>query len=141
MGLITLVYVSFATQPLDDNQLKEILAVARENNQKLGITGMLLYRDGFFIQALEGEDTVVNELFDKIAQDPRHKAVLKVYSNAIQQRSFTSWAMGFNKLNDTAPDGMDGYTDFLSNPNTTFFTDQPDRAKVLLRSFQERTYF
>lgn len=141
MGLITLVYVSFATQPLDDAALKDILAIARKNNQELNITGMLLYRDSFFIQALEGEESVVNALYDKISHDPRHKGVLKVYSNAIPKRSFTTWAMGFNKLSDTAPEGIEGYTDFLSNPNTAFFTDQPDRAQVLLRSFQEHTYF
>lgn len=141
MALISLVYVSFASQAMNDDELKGLLQECRTKNQAKDITGMLLYRGGFFIQALEGEAEVVNALYERIGQDARHRGVLKVTSEPIEKRSFSSWAMGFNKLADQPPELMEGYTDFLSSPNTAFFTDQPNRAQVLLKSFQERIYF
>jgi hypothetical protein len=141
MSMISLVYVSFASQPMSDDELRELLEECRTKNHGRNITGMLLYRDGFFIQALEGEAEVVNALYERIGQDARHRSVLKVTSEPIEKRSFNNWAMGFNKLGDQPPEPMEGYTDFLSNPNAAFFTDQPDRAHALLKAFQERTYF
>ncbi|NJM34254.1 MAG: BLUF domain-containing protein, partial [Rhodomicrobium sp.] len=46
MSLITMVYVSAASENLTDEQLRELLAVCRRNNQRSHITGMLLYRNG-----------------------------------------------------------------------------------------------
>ncbi|NJO83577.1 MAG: BLUF domain-containing protein, partial [Blastochloris sp.] len=47
---------------MTDDQLREILVKARDKNRRLNVTGMLLYRDRFFIQALEGEQEVVEPL-------------------------------------------------------------------------------
>ncbi len=142
MAMICLTYISFATHLMSDDELKEILSVARETNEHLGITGILLYRDGFFIQALEGEEVVVNKLYEKIRQDPRHRNVMTVDIHPITERAFVGWHMGFNKITDDAIAGLDdAYTDFLNNPNTEYFTDKPDRAKTLLYSFRNQIYF
>jgi hypothetical protein len=127
---------------MNDDELMAILSVARQTNQELEITGMLLYRDGFFIQALEGEETQVKALYDKIRQDPRHRNVVTVDIHPITERAFVGWHMGFNKITDDAIAGLDdAYTDFLNNPDTAYFTDKPDRAKILLHSFRNRIYF
>lgn len=143
MGLISLVYVSFASHDMTDDELKDILKVARQTNETLNITGMLLYRGRFFIQALEGEAEAVNELYEKIKKDARHVNVTLVDTHPITERAFVGWHMGFNKLKDTAPAGLgdDGYTDFLIHPTSQFFTDKPDRAKILLNSFRDQIYF
>lgn len=141
MELVSLVYVSVATKLMPDEELRELLAICRKNNQALDVTGMLLFRDRFFIQALEGENNVVEKLFDKIRQDPRHRNVMKVYKSIVKERSFGNWSMGFNKLTDVAPEAVDGYTDFLKQPQTDYFTTNPNRALVLLESFKERLYF
>ena len=143
MGLISLVYVSHATHPMTDDDLKQILETAQENNKKLDVSGMLLYREGFFIQALEGETSVVVALYDKIRQDPRHVTVTAIDTHPITERSFTGWSIGFNKLSDSVPQGMDkaSYTDVLSNLTSEFFTEQPDRATMLLQSFRRQIYF
>ncbi|MEL6406516.1 MAG: BLUF domain-containing protein, partial [Chloroflexota bacterium] len=62
MALNVIVYVSYASHTMSESELVEILDTARENNQRLNVTGMLLYRDGFFIQALEGEQAVIEPL-------------------------------------------------------------------------------
>lgn len=141
MALISLVYVSLGTDNLTEADLRDILSKSRKNNRQHNITGMLLYRDGFFIQALEGEEEDVNALFDKIIGDKRHRNVVLVYKNAILMRTFGSWSMGFNKITDNDVIEIEGFTTFLEDPNAEFFTDQPSRAATLLDTFKNRTYF
>lgn len=141
MALISLVYVSFATHDLTDQELKNILTVSRQNNKQLGVTGMLLYREGFFIQALEGEEAVVKQLYERISQDPRHHHVTTVVTYPIQERQFADWNMGFNKMTDADLAKLDGYTDFLTHPTGEFFVEKPNRAKQLLYAFRGQIYF
>lgn len=142
MTLISLVYVSYETKKLSEDDLKDILKASRENNNEKNVTGMLLYRGGFFIQALEGEETTVLELYEKIKDDERHTGVLLVHQEEIQQRSFQNWAMGFNIVTDDDIRGLDGFTSFLTQPmQSQFFSEKPDRAHRLLRSFQNRTFY
>jgi hypothetical protein len=143
MSLVSLVYVSLASHDMTDQELKDILEVSRDNNHALNVTGMLLYRDGFFIQALEGERNVVDNLYDKIEKDRRHTNVLKVYENDIEARSFNDWSMGFNKISDEAVASEEGFSEFLEDPEgrMTYFTGKPTRAVRLLNRFKDRTYF
>lgn len=141
MSLISLVYVSFATRPMSEQDLRDLLEECRTNNERLNVTGMLLYRNGFFIQALEGDEEVVEKLFAEIAKDPRHQDVLRVYKAPILVRSFPNWTMGFNHIGDHHHLEMEGYSDFLENPNAAYFTDHPSRAQMLLESFRSETFF
>lgn len=142
MPLVSLVYVSFASHDMSDDELREILEVARRKNKELNVTGMLLYRDGFFIQALEGERNKVDPLYDKIAEDPRHRNVLKVYETEIKHRAFSDWSMGFNKISDEQIAQTPGFTEYLEKPDEShFFKDQPSRATKLLEQFKNQTYF
>ncbi len=141
MSLISLVYVSFATRPMSEQDLRDLLEECRTNNQRLNVTGMLLYRNGFFIQALEGEEEVVEKLFSEIAKDPRHQDVLRVYKAPILVRSFPTWTMGFNVIGDQHHLDMEGYSDFLANPRAEYFVQHPSRAQMLLESFRSETFF
>jgi hypothetical protein len=139
MGLVSLVYVSFATHDMSDEELQELLKIAREKNSALAVTGMLLYRDRYFIQALEGEEAVVDTLYEKIKQDPRHMSALIVMKTNIKDRSFEQWSMGFNKV-DTHE--VKGFTDFLDTPfEHAYFEEHPTRAVALLEQFRDRTFF
>jgi hypothetical protein len=51
-----LIYASSAQRPLEAPELENIANVARSNNARQGISGMLLYKDGHFIQLLEGAE-------------------------------------------------------------------------------------
>lgn len=142
MTLITLVYVSYESHALSDEELRAILESSRRNNQANNITGMLLYRDGFFIQALEGEKDIVESIYAKISKDTRHRNILMVYTNAIENRSFSNWMMGFNKVTDDSLKKVEGFTDYLTQPmNADFFTKNPSRAKILLEHFRDETFF
>jgi hypothetical protein len=70
-----LIYASSAKRHLAPENLGAILAVARRNNARQGISGMLLYKDGSFIQLLEGDKPSLLGLFEIIKADPRHGAI------------------------------------------------------------------
>jgi hypothetical protein len=142
MTLITLVYVSTQRREITDEDLKNILKSARTFNVTANITGMLLYRDGFFMQALEGEEDVVKELFQKIALDERHKNVLMIYSTSIEERTFSDWSMGFNKITDDEWQNLDGLNHFMQKPaGIEYFQENPSRALTLLQHFRDKSYF
>ncbi|MDX1993326.1 MAG: BLUF domain-containing protein [bacterium] len=142
MPLISLVYVSLESRSMPETELRAILAVSRKNNQKLGVTGMLLYRDGFFIQALEGEESVVDDLYSRIRRDPRHYNIITVYKNQIEKRVFENWSMGFNRLDGMKPEDLPAFSDFLSEPaDEVLFAGNPNRTRALLETFRDQTYF
>ena len=102
--MITLLYVSAARKLFDETALSALLAQCRQNNAALGVTGMLLYSDGNFMQALEGEAAAVDALADKIAQDPRHHAMTVMLRHPIEQRQFEGWSMALRRLVDLPPE-------------------------------------
>ncbi len=141
MSLCTLVYVSLSTRQVSDADLTTLLESCRANNRKLDVTGMLLYRDGFYMQALEGEEQVIDELYGTIRRDLRHSDILLVYKETISERTFPEWSMGFNTLNASHVESLEGFNDFLKNPNLDFFANQPNKAKKLLNNFRTRHPF
>jgi hypothetical protein len=99
-ALISLVYVSSATVPFSDADLALLLAVSRRNNSADGLTGVLLYNDGRFMQALEGPRDAVLRSLDRISADRRHGAVRIVLEEPIDRRRFGSWAMAHRRFTD-----------------------------------------
>src|SRR5450432_1257585 len=95
-----LVYASTATKPFTKPELRELLGKSERNNVKLGLTGMPLYKDGNFMQVLEGEKEVVMKLATTIEADTRHKGVIVLLQGEREQRDFPDWSMGFRDLED-----------------------------------------
>lgn len=144
MALISLAYVSVEAREMTQDDLVDILNTARERNPKEGVTGMLLYRQGYFIQALEGEEEPVMNLYNDIAGDERHRNVLMVYKEEITERAFPNWSMGFQNMDELDPKAIDseGLTDFLQQPMAPeVLTQNPSRAKHLLELFKEGAAF
>lgn len=96
--MLQMLYVSGASRQLSDDGIQEILAVSRRNNLRDGVTGMLLWADGVFIQILEGEAKTVRGVFGRIQADDRHRNVMVVLEQAADTRLFTQWSMGFRQL-------------------------------------------
>jgi len=91
-----IVYISTAVHLMTDGELVAILNSARQNNEKNNLTGVLLYSEGIFIQALEGPDDSVEKTFNnKIAPDPLHKNIIKLLDQSVSGRDFAEWSMGF----------------------------------------------
>lgn len=88
-------YVSLSRPPLQPNVLSDILDVSARNNQRDGITGVLMYHDDLFFQVLEGEYRAVEKCYNRISIDPRHYAIVENLDEAVQVRSFSNWLMGY----------------------------------------------
>jgi hypothetical protein len=97
--MIRLIYLSTAVEDFSQSELEELLEKSRKNNQPKGITGLLVIKGRTFIQCLEGEESVIRELFEKIEKDDRHKDVMILEEDEdIQERYFPSWDMGFKNI-------------------------------------------
>ena len=135
--MFSLVYVSSAVRPFSSSELVYLLTQCRTNNTQRGITGMLLYKDGNFMQALEGDELAVRDLHRKIARDPRHRGLLTLLQRTFTERQFPDWSMGFHNLDDPEVHAIPGYTAFLNTPLTgNEFATDPTRCQKLLLTFK-----
>jgi hypothetical protein len=91
--LVRLLYASRAVD-MGDEAISSILAHSRLYNPALGITGILCYGGGIFLQAIEGGRMAVSELYGHILKDPRHKDVVLLDFEEISERRFGGWTMG-----------------------------------------------
>ena len=134
-----LVYVSSAVRPFLSSELVDLLAQSHAHNTETGITGMLLYKDGNFMQAIEGEEEAVRTLYAKIRRDPRHRGLLTLLQGPLAERQFPDWSMGFNDLNTAEALSTPGYSEFLNTPLTgAEFSSDPTRCQRLLMMFKRK---
>lgn len=135
--MFTLVYVSSAVTPFSQSELATLLEKSRANNASLGITGMLLYKDGNFMQVLEGEEEQVMALNAKIIRDSRHRGVMILLKEHQPHRTFADWSMAFRDLGADDVKRLPGFNEFLNLDLTDrSFAADPSRAKKLLLTFR-----
>ena len=91
--LVRLLYASRAVDTRAE-AIEAILAQSRQHNPSCGITGILCYGGGVFLQAIEGGRTAISELYGHIQRDPRHKEVVLLDYEEIRERRFGGWTMG-----------------------------------------------
>ena len=91
--LVRLLYASRAVDP-GTQAIETILAQSRQYNPTSGITGILCYGGGIFLQAIEGGRMAVSDLYAHIQRDARHKDVVLLHYEEISERRFGGWTMG-----------------------------------------------
>ena len=91
--LVRLLYASRATDASLE-AIEAILLQSRQHNPECGITGILCYGGGIFLQAIEGGRMAVSELYGHIQKDMRHKEVTLLHYEEITERRFGGWTMG-----------------------------------------------
>jgi hypothetical protein len=133
-----LTYVSSATHLLDNAELAAILEVSRRNNERDGISGMLLYKGGNFMQTVEGPEEAIEFLRARIDNDPRHHGLVMLIDGSREQRLFDGWTMGFRELGGAELIDVPGYSEFLDTPLTAdAFGQDPQASQRLLLSFKQ----
>lgn len=123
-------YFSISTFPMKEIDLIEILSKSRTNNQLLGVTGILVFMDGCFLQVLEGEKDIVMALAYKIKADKRHKDFIKLHESEIEERDFKDWSMGFETTSISAYKHLAGFSD-LSDEGFLEEIQQKKNSKVI----------
>jgi hypothetical protein len=122
------VYVSSEFNRFTEEQLKELLEVSRRKNNECGVTGLLLYVSGNFIQLLEGEKEHVLATRARIEADPRHRGMTTLLDEPCEKRDFQDWSMGFKKIETADGEKLPGYSDFL-----TRHIDKSEQRSAALR--------
>ena len=129
------VRLCYASQRNEENEdllqdLRDILTEARDFNELNEICGVLYYADNAFFQCLEGEQEVVERLFEKIKNDRRHHNIKWLCTYAIDQNSFQSWSMKYVQRNTNIETfflkmGENTFNPILLNQeNLKFFLDE-----------------
>ena len=137
---IQLIYMSAATPQFDSFELTDLLVAARQKNQTLDISGMLVYHDGSFLQILEGKEEAIGKLYDRVTRDDRHTNCQLLIRSYIDKRSFGDWTMGFVDTRLDAQKRRRGFHDFFGEQfsRQTFITD-PSVPRKLLLAFRDGT--
>lgn len=94
--MLLLIYRSHAINSVDwSTELPKLVRHARAFNHRVGITGALGFDGRDFTQILEGPESCVEALGDRIFQDPRHKSPETITREYIDRRMFASWGMAY----------------------------------------------
>jgi len=132
------IYSSAAEEALSDVAIAEILAVAHERNAVLGITGVLIFGEGIFLQILEGSQDAVTALLAKIASDQRHHDMKVFYRAEQAERAFGDWRMAYISPD---PAEMSRWTGLRDMTTLVELRDeierQPDRVPGILIAIVE----
>ena len=137
--MIQLIYGSTAVKPFTSPELVELLNKARQKNERLNITGLLLYFDSSFIQVLEGDAAAVDGLMESIKADERHEGIAIFFREEVTNREFPDWEMAFLQISDDDIAKLPGYSEVLKQRtlNSRLFADNPSKAKTFLNAFMQ----
>lgn len=113
--MIEISYISTATSAMSTQDLLALLQQSRKNNADNGVTGMLLYGNGTFLQVLEGDERAVDALIANIRKDPRHTNLKMLHRKTVERRQYSDWSMGFKRISDKELQNVEGLRDFSEN--------------------------
>lgn len=136
-SLISVIYASRATQEFHEHEIPDLLKQARLANAAHGLTGMLLYIAGSFVQVLEGEAAMVEAVFETICADKRHGQVALLSREPILERAFEGWTMSHKTLDPVEAGELIGEANYFLSPTWIQQLDS-HRAKKLLSAASTR---
>ncbi|HEX7664800.1 MAG TPA: BLUF domain-containing protein [Polyangiaceae bacterium] len=132
-----LAYISAARRPFSLAALTSLLLLGRERNHAQGLTGVLLYAEGSFLQVLEGSAAAVRSTFARIEADPRHHRIFRVFDGDVPVRSFADWSMGFVDGRDPRLVRLAGFNDVLQKGWSHSSPALSSQAQSLVHQFRD----
>jgi hypothetical protein len=139
--MIQVSYVSRLSQPMSSEQLLALLMQCRDNNATQGVTGMLLYGNGTFLQVIEGEVAVIDGLVEKIWADPRHAEKKLLHRREISRREYADWSMAFERISDEAFWDVEGLKRFgVQDFNYEYLVGHEPLVSALMDRYREPHY-
>lgn len=137
MAVYHVIYTSRATERLSQIEILDLLKISRRKNEARGLTGMLLYRDGNYMQFLEGEYRRVGSLMDRLGDDPRHQSIQIVRQGELPERLFAEWSMAYKNLSGVRSAAVPGYSERLQGHYVRAEEEPKDPAQLLIDMFRE----
>ena len=98
--LVAKTYLSQSKLDWTDEAIDQLLERSKQNNATRGITGAMIYANGYFMQLIEGPQIAVDKLYSAIEADPRHEVLSLLHSQEIKDRHFSDWAMEYRDSDD-----------------------------------------
>ncbi len=130
-----LIYLSTATEnEMGYSDLVDLLAKSQYTNRSIDISGILLHKDGEFIQVLEGEKKSVLDLFEKIKKDKRHTNIIAFDQKEIDKRYFDGYFMAFDPEHYSNSNEFESLRDFNVDK---IIKSNDDSVLVFLNKFLE----
>mgnify|MGYP003662900358 FL=1 len=111
--MLTIAYASKETWPMTKPELLLLLQQCRSLNAQHGITGLLVYECGYFIQVIEGEENKIEKLYSNIKNDRRNKNVTTLVHKEINNRAFEGWSMGFANVTKQEQENLPAFSKFF----------------------------
>jgi hypothetical protein len=133
-SLRCILYVSTAAWALSEVEIEVILETSRERNQHADVTGILLHRDGTFMQLIEGPQASLDRIFAIIRRDARHTGIIEILNEPATARELPIWSMAYRTRNFQAfvdPELFDS----LLRPMAPSGQSALSPAKLLLNRF------
>ena len=93
LRLKSLTYTSVACPDLGPGDIRAIHQTARHLNALDGVTGLLVYNGRQFLQVIEGAESAIDDLLQRLQADPRHSGLTVEDQRVIEDREFRHWAM------------------------------------------------
>jgi hypothetical protein len=134
--MIQISYLSAATHPMSTEEVLKLLRQCLANNSAKDITGLLIYSNETFLQTLEGDEQVVDDLYRTIEKDLRHANLIFLGRKTIERRQYAEWSMGFRRVSDLELQDVEGLKDFSAKDFTVEFLSQhTDLAENLMAHY------
>jgi Sensors of blue-light using FAD len=135
--LYALVYVSTATERADVAQIDSLLDRAQANNARAGLTGVLLFDGGCFMQYVEGSAESMGRVYTRIKASTLHTGIVELMREPIVRREFPEWSMAFRSVNAFGMSHPAPQSDLLAPPGDAA-ADSPSIARTILARFWNR---
>lgn len=113
MHLTSLTYTSLARLDLQPSDLEDIHRMARELNAIDGITGLLVFNGTHFLQIVEGAQSAVDDLVERLRRDSRHSGFEVRDQHRIDARSFPGWSMELVRVSSSYFEAQETIADRL----------------------------
>ena len=136
--LDSLVYVSSAVKLLRPEEIEYLLTRARERNEEYGITGVLLYIGGNFMQYIEGPADNLEVIYKIIREDKLHTGIILVTREPVEEREFGEWSMAYHTKDVQGYVGSPGERVLLER-NLELPSTNPSTARIVLHGFWNRS--
>jgi hypothetical protein len=133
-SLCAVAYLSSATRLIEQSEIEGLLANIRPKNAAAGITGMLIYCDGKFMQYIEGPNDKIAQLLEIIKKDTRHNDIVKLFEEPIETREFADWSMAYRTMEKQTFLDLT-QADWLIDHRTDLLDPGMSLARMLCRSF------
>ena len=122
---------------MSSDELLALLRQSRARNERNEVTGMLLYKNGHFMQVLEGPEKQVRTIFSSIKRDMRHKSVDILRTGYVIARHFPNWAMSFTNFDELEISETPGFSPFLEADSTPeYFLETSVESHAMLLAFK-----